>query len=159
VPALVQVSADGFALRRFAKSAFSLCLFVGVARSGVVALTPLNAVVLAGAVATGLVVFSAIWVATASVAFWIVDAREFGHAFTYGGGFLGSHPLDLYAGWLRRFVTYVLPIAFAVYLPVAYVLGKPARGAALSPLVALAAVGVARAIWQRGVRHYRSTGS
>lgn len=159
VPALVQVCADAFALRRIGKVFLALGVFVAVASNGVVDWTPLNAVVLAGAVVTGFTVFSAIWVVTSALAFWVVDARDFGNAFTYGGGFLSNQPLEIYAGWLRRFVTYVLPIAFAVYLPVAYVLGKPAPGAALSPLVSLAAVVVARAVWQSGVRHYRSTGS
>ena len=160
VPSLVQVCADAFALRRFARVAFALAVLAVVAANGVVAWTPARAAMLVGSVVTGFAVFSAIWVATSAVAFWVVDAREFGNAFTYGGGFLANQPLDIYGAWLRRFVTYVLPIAFAVYLPVAWVLGKQAGPPVwLSPLVAAAAVVVARAAWRTGVRHYRSTGS
>lgn len=165
VPALVQVCADAFALRRFAKLLLTVAVFAVVVRSHVVHWTPLRALVVAGAVVTGFVVFSAIWVATSAVAFWLVDARELGNAFTYGGGFLANQPLGIYGAWLRAFVTYVLPIAFAVYLPVAWVLGKPSPPglphglALLSPLVALAACVAARAVWQSGVRHYTSTGS
>lgn len=165
VPALVHVCADAFALRRFARLALAVAVFAVVVRSGTVDWTPARAAVLATAVVTGFAIFAAVWVTTSALAFWVVDAREFGNAFTYGGGFLANQPLDIYGGWLRRFVTYVLPIAFAVYLPVAWVLDKPRPaglpgGAVwLSPLVALATVAVARTVWRAGVRHYRSTGS
>jgi ABC-2 type transport system permease protein len=128
-----------------------------------VAWTPLRAAALAAALVDGLLVFTAVWVTTAAVSFWLVDAREFGNAFTYGGAYVGSNPLDIYAAWLRRFVTYLLPIGVGVYLPVAYLLGAPTAlpraGAAASPLAAALAVAVAAAVWRQGVRHYRSTGS
>jgi ABC-2 type transport system permease protein len=146
VHSLVQVCADAFALRRVARVAFIVVVLVAVAP--VVDWTPARAAVLALAVVTGFAVFSAIWVATSAFAFWVVDSREFGNAFTYGGGFLAQQPLDIYGTWLRRLVTYVLPIAFAVYLPVAWVLGKRsgATSVALSPVVAVASVLVARTV-------------
>jgi ABC-2 type transport system permease protein len=165
VPSLVQVSADGIAFRRFTRTALALVLVpVALARADV-AWTPARAAALVAALVAGFALFAAVFVTTSAVAFWLVDAREFGNAFTYGGAYLGSQPLDIYAAWLRRFVTYLLPIAFAVYLPVAYLLGKPyagglPRGAvALTPLVALACVLAAGAVWRGGVRHYQSTGS
>ena len=165
VSSLVHACADAFALRRVARVLFVLGVLAVVAANGAVDWSPARAAVLALAVVTGFTIFSAIWVATSAFAFWVVDAREFGAAFTYGGGFLAQQPLDVYGTWLRRLVVYVLPIAFAVYLPVAWVLGKPApaglpRGAVvLSPAVAAVAVVVAAAVWRGGVRHYRSTGS
>jgi ABC-2 type transport system permease protein len=165
VNSLVQVCADAFALRRAARVVFHLGVLGVVAGQGAVAWTPARVAVVAFAVVTGFTVFSAVWVATSAFAFWVVDSREFGNAFTYGGGFLAQQPLDVYGTWLRRFVVYVLPIAFAVYLPVAWVLDKP-RAAGLppaatllSPVVALVAALGAAAVWRRGVRHYRSTGS
>ena len=165
VSSLVQVCADAFALRRFARVAFALALLGVVGASGVVAWTPARAAVVLLALVTGFTIFSAVFVATSAFAFWVVDSRELGNAFTYGGGFLAQHPLDIYGTWLRRLVVYVLPIAFAVFLPVAWVLDKPASAGlpraavALCPVVALAAALAAGQVWRSGVRHYRSTGS
>lgn len=165
VSSLVQVCADAFALRRVARVAFAVALLGVTGTSGAVDWSPARAAVVALALVTGFTIFCAVFVASSAFAFWVVDARELGNAFTYGGGFLAQHPLDIYGTWLRRFVVYVLPIAFAVYLPVAWVLDKPApaglprAAVALCPVVALATAAAAGQVWRYGVRHYRSTGS
>ena len=115
-------------------------------------------------VPTGVVIFASIWVATICIAFWSVDAREVSNAFTYGGQFLGQFPMNLYDRWLRRFLAYVVPIAFVAYFPALYILGKPDPIGLpewlrfTSPLVAVAAAFVASAVWRFGVRHYQSAG-
>lgn len=165
VDSLVHVCADAFALRRVSRVVFCVGVLAVVVASGVVRWTPGRVAVTVLGLLTGFTVFSAIFVASSALAFWVVDSREFGNAFTYGGGFLAQQPLDIYGTWLRRFVVYVLPIAFAVYLPVAWVLDKPApaglprEAALLSPAVAAATAAVALLVWRAGVRHYRSTGS
>ena len=117
------------------------------------------------ALVAGTAIYGAIWVVTASIAFWSVDAKEVGNAFTYGGGTVTSYPVDVFAGWLRGFITFVLPLAWVAYLPGAIVYGKPIafglpRLAVWTvPLVALAAMAVARGVWGAGLRQYRSTGS
>ncbi len=113
----------------------------------------------------GIVIFASIWVAFSSIVFWIVDSQEVTNAFTYGGGFLSQYPVDVFASWLRRFVTFFVPIAFASYYPSLYVLGKedplglPGAVQFASPLVAVVAVTAGTLVWRVAVRHYRSTGS
>jgi ABC-2 type transport system permease protein len=165
VRTMVQLCGDSFAPRRLSRLGLALVV-TPIALHGVhVHWTAVRVIVLVLAVLNGFAVFGSIWVVTAAVAFWIVDAAEFGNAFTYGGNAVSTQPLDIYTGWLRRFVTYVLPIGFATYLPVAYVLDKPfapglPRGlVAVCPLAGVLAVLVARAVWRAGIRHYQSTGS
>ena len=108
--------------------------------------------------------FSSIWVVGACIAFWTTDGGEFTNAFTYGGTFLAQYPVDIYSAWLRRFLAYVVPLAFVCYFPSLYVLGKPDPLGLprlldfASPLVALAAALAAGMIWRGAVRHYRSAG-
>ena len=115
-------------------------------------------------VLVGFVIFGAIWVIASSLAFWVVEMREVANAFTYGGRVVTGYPMEIFTGWLRRVAT-VVPLAFISYQPALWVLGRtdphgsPAWFRFAGPLVAAAAVLVARAVWHSGIRHYRSTGS
>ena len=164
LPSLLQVIASDFSLRRLGKA------FQGVAVLAV-AVTQLEidwtfgrAAVIPLAVLAGAVIYGAVWVALATIAFWIVDAIEFVNAFTYGGNFLSQYPLNIFASWLRGLVVFVLPIGFVAYFPSLYVLDKPdplgfpAGLQFASPLVAAVSAVVAVRVWGFAVRHYRSAG-
>jgi ABC-2 type transport system permease protein len=77
---------------------------------------------------------------------------------------LAQYPIDIYDEWLRRFLAYIVPLAFVAYFPSLFILGKPdplgtpSWIAFVSPLVGLAAALVASAVWRFGVRHYQSAG-
>ncbi len=72
-------------------------------------------------------IYGAVWVALATIAFWIVDAIEVVNAFTYGGNFLSQYPIGIFARWLRGLVVFVIPLAFVAYFPALYVLDKEDR--------------------------------
>ena len=117
------------------------------------------------AILAGAVIYGAVWVALATIAFLIVDSIEFVNAFTYGGNFLSQYPLDVFALWLRSLVIFVLPVGFVAYFPALYLLdrpdelGLPEALRFASPLVAVAAVAGAWVLWGAAVRRYRSVGS
>ncbi len=115
---------------------------------------------------SGSIIFGAIWVLGAASVFWTTGSGlEVLNTFTYGGNQLTSYPLNIYAGWLRRLLAFVIPLGFVNYFPSLYILdradplGAPIALRFLSPLVAVATVIVARSVWGLGIRHYRSTGS
>jgi len=162
---LVQLSGAEFALRRIGRMVQPLVvLCIALPRVDVtwglveVALVPVT-------VLSGAVIFGAIWVLTSSVAFWLVDTQEVANAFTYGGSAVTAFPLDVLGGWLRRIVTFAVPLAFVSYVPVARLLGKPPPlglpepAAFAAPAVATVLALVARQVWRVAIRHHRSTGS
>ncbi len=164
LPSLMQVVASDFSLRRLGKAvqgigvlAYALAQLDVEWSLGKAAMIPL-------AVAAGSMIYAGVWVALATVAFWIVDAIEFVNAFTYGGNFLSQYPLNVFARWLRGLVIFVVPLAFVAYFPALYVLGKddalglPDALRFSSPLVAVAAMLAAGALWRVAIRHYRSAG-
>src|SRR5437763_8775810 len=120
---------------------------------------------LALALASRTGIYFAVLVLGASFCFWDVQAKEATYVFTYGGDGLASYPLDVYRGSVRRFFTFVVPLAFVNYEPALYLLGRsdplglPDAARLLSPVAALAMAALARFGWQQGVRHYQSTGS
>lgn len=165
LPPLLHLSASEFALRRLGRTVQPLVVLVGA-----LVLAPIDwdieAVALVPvAVASGTVLFGAVWVVTSSISFWTVESQEVANAFTYGGGVVVHHPLDLLGAWLRRLFTFVVPLAFVAYLPAARLLdrpnplGWPNALAWAAPLVAAASFLVARGIWGLALRHHRSTGS
>jgi ABC-2 type transport system permease protein len=163
-PALLQLSATEFALRRLGRSLQPLVVLVGALvvapidwSAEVVVLVPVTLV-------SGTLIFGSVWVVTSSISFWTVDSQEIANAFTYGGGVAAQYPIDVLAAWLRRLFTFVVPIAFVAYVPAARMLGRDAVGvpsvaAWATPVIAVLSVLVARAVWDVAVRHHRSTGS
>lgn len=162
---LFQLSTDEFAFRRFGKLLQATIVFLLATAGAGIDWTPGRLLMVPVALVSGSVIFGAIWVMSASVAFWLVDTEEAAHAVTYGGNYMSQYPLEIYGTWLRRFFTFVVPTAFIAYFPALYILGRndpfgsPRWLQFSSPVVALAAFLVARAVWTLGVRHYRSTGS
>ncbi|GAA4573791.1 ABC transporter permease [Planotetraspora kaengkrachanensis] len=116
-------------------------------------------------VASGTVIFTALWALGGAAQFLLTDAPEVANAFTYGGATLTHYPLSVYGGELVRGVTYVLPLAFVNWQPGLYVLGRddpfglPYWLRFLSPAAAAAIALAAFLAWRAGVRRYRSTGS
>ena len=161
---LLLLCGQEFALRRAGKVMQSV-LILGVAVTQVPVDWDLGrAGMVVAMVVVAFVIFGGIWVITSSIAFWAVEVREVANAFTYGGSFVSHYPLEVFSGWLRRTVT-VFPMAFISYFPSLWVLerqgprGAPGWYSFAGPLVAVAVVLVARAVWASGIRHYRSTGS
>lgn len=163
VGAFFQIFASDLALRR-----------IGRATAGLAALaistlpvewTPDRILVLSLGLASGVAIYFAIFVVGAASAFWTTQGNEAINIFTNGGNMVTSYPLDVFDGWLRRLITFVVPLAFINYYPALYILdrsdplGLPDWSRLASPLAATLAMLAAGAIWSAGVRHYSSTGS
>ncbi|NUT56153.1 MAG: hypothetical protein HOQ03_09245 [Thermoleophilia bacterium] len=164
LPSLLQVVASDFSLRRVGKIAQGIAV-LGVALVAVdVDWTVGRVLMIPLAVVSGTLIYCGVWIALATVAFWIVDAIELVNAFTYGGNFLSGYPITIFGRWLRNLVLFVVPIAFVSYFPALYVLDRPDELGLpdalryLSPVVALLTSIVAVLVWENAVRHYRSAG-
>ncbi|MFJ6807829.1 ABC transporter permease [Streptomyces anulatus] len=165
VPVLAQVAADRFALRRLGRITQGLLVLGYALVSLDIAWTPLKVLMLPMTVVSGAAIFGAIFVAGAAFQFVAQDASEVQNSFTYGGTTLLQYPPTIFAKDLVRGVTFVVPLAFASWLPALYVLGReypvdlPQWVAFLPPLVAAGCWALAGLAWRAGLRAYRSTGS
>lgn len=163
--AFFQVLTEDLPLRRLGRIGQAVFVLVLALRHNNVEWTPDKFAVLALALACGVAIFFSIFVLAAAFCFWTVEGKEATHVFSYGGVTLADYPLDIYTDWLRRFVTFLLPLAFVSYYPALYLLdrtdplGLPDWTRLLSPLAAAALSFAAYTGWSAGVRHYQSTGS
>jgi ABC-2 type transport system permease protein len=160
-----QLVAMDFAPRRAGRVLVSGSLIVAAAHWSGVRWTPGRVLLAVLTPVGGGVLFGAVFVATATVAFWWIDSGEFGNAFTYGGRDFTAFPMTVYQGFFRRLLGYGLGYAFAGYYPALGLLdrpdplGGPAWFAWATVPVGLIAALVARQVWRLGLRQYRSTGS
>lgn len=164
LPSLLQVISSDFALRRVGKALQGLAVLVVALVLLDVDWTLGRALAIPLAVASGAVIYAGVWIALATIAFWIVDAIEIVNAFTYGGSFLSAYPVTVFGRWLRNLVLFVVPIAFVAYFPALYVLDRPDELGLpdalrfASPAVAVLTAVAAKLVWENAVRHYRSAG-
>ena len=162
---LPQIMVSDVRLRRIGRIAGALAVMVYALAQVSVVWTPAKVALAIATPLAGAVIFSAIWVVTCSVCFWIVEGREFANAFTYGSGAFTSYPVNVYSAPLRWVMAFIVPGAFVAYYPSLALLGKqdplglPGWVGWTSPLVAALAAGVAALVWRFAVRHYRGTGS
>ncbi|MGH3311951.1 MAG: ABC transporter permease [Streptomyces sp.] len=165
VPALAQVAADRFALRRLGRITQS-ALVLGWALTRVdIHWSPWTPLALAAMLLSGAAIFGAVIVLGGAFQFWAQDAAEVQNAFTYGGATLLEYPPTIFAKDLVRGVTFVIPLAFVNWLPALRLLGRddplrlPGWLDFAGPAVAAACCAVAGLAWRTGLRAYRSTGS
>jgi ABC-2 type transport system permease protein len=161
----LQLLTSDLQLRRLGRALVSAGVLAVVLAQGSLAATPLVVALLVVTPITGAVIIGAVWVATCAVSFWIVEGRELANAFTYGSTITTAYPITIFAPWLRTLFCFLVPGAFVAYFPALAILGRPdplGLPPALpyvTPLVAVAAAGIAALVWRAGVRHYTGTGS
>lgn len=152
-------------VRRLGRVCSGVVVLAVAVRLAGVPLTPANLLLLVLAPLAGAVFFSAVFVATATVAFWWVDSGELSASLTYGGRDFTSYPMTVYGGWFRHMLAFGLGFGFVAYYPALLLLDRPDPLGApswlgwCSPVLAAAAAILAGLVWRTGVRHYRSTGS
>ena len=166
VSALLQVASSDFRLRRLGRITQGIvALFIATAFLPAFHWTLLKVVATLIGVASGSMLFLAVWLLGATMCFWTVEPTEIVNILTYGGRDMLSYPLNIYNQVMQRVFLFVVPLAFGTFVPVCYILGKPLpfdlpnNLLFASPAVAIAFFLVARAVWQFGVRRYQSTGS
>ena len=117
------------------------------------------------AVAGGVALFSGIIVLQATLSFWTIESLEVVNVLTYGGVQAAQYPLNIYAGWFRKVLTFGVPLACVAYYPVLAILKKPDPLGApdwilpFTPLAGFAFLALSFLAWRIGVARYASTGS
>jgi ABC-2 type transport system permease protein len=162
---LIQVISSDFAIRRLGRISQAAAVLVYALVRADIAWDVGRVLMLPVAVVCAMVIFASTFVLGSCLSFWTVNSAEAANAFTYGGNYMTSYPLDIYGPWLRRIFAFVVPLAFVTYFPGLYLLDKPdplgfpEYFQFLAPVAAIAFAAVAAFVWRTAVRHYRSTGS
>ena len=164
--AFMQIIGSDFRLRGVGRMIEGCLIFLlALHLLPVVHWTPASLLVMPLGVASGSVIFMALFLLGATMCFWTVETSELTNIVTDGGREMLSYPISIYHPALQGFFLFVVPLAFGSYVPACYILGRPlpfglpAELVFAAPLLALAFALAAGIIWRFGVRHYQSTGS
>jgi ABC-2 type transport system permease protein len=163
VPLITQIMGSRFELRRIGR----IVIGFAVAAAGILVIPmqwTLWKVVLLPMMVIGMVCFfGGLFVFGSTVTFWTIESIEVMNILTYGGSYAMSHPVSIYPGWLRAFLTFIVPAIFLNYYPTLYLLDRPLPAgdwvAFLSPLVGIGVLWLAFRVFKIGIRYYQSTGS
>jgi len=139
----------GFALIAYSISRQSAEAGLGVGSLATFALT----------LASGVVVLYCSWIMLATFAFWFVrvdNLTSLLHSF-FG---MGRFPVDAYPLWLRRVLTFVVPVALVTTVPSEALTGRLATAVPLvSVLTATLMVWLSTRLWRLGLGQYTSASS
>ena len=162
---LGQLVTSDFSLRRLGRVGTGIAVLVVALVAVDIDWTPSRALLVVITPFAGAVIFSAVFLATSTIGFFVVEGMEFASAFTYGGNYLAAFPFPLFGAVVRRFFTFAVPVAFVAYLPALALLGRPDPlglpgwlSWSAVPVAAVAWV-AALAVWRTGVRHSVGAGS
>lgn len=119
------------------------------------AVTPVQALAFVVTLLCGIATVSAFLFLLATAAFWFVKLDNIFVIFDSLFGQAARWPVTIFPGWLRVIMTFVIPVSFAVTVPVQGLtgsLGWPT--AVLAVVVSAAFVTASRLFWRFALKHY-----
>ena len=163
--AALQLAGYEVRLSRIGRLLQGLAVLVLATRLAPIDWDPASVAVAIGAVVGGAALILAILVFQAALAFWTVESLEIANVLTYGGVQAAQYPLNIYAAWFRRFLTFGVPLACVAYYPVLAILkradplGAPDWILPFTPVAGFVFLALSFLAWRAGVARYTSTGS
>lgn len=164
LPVLLQLMTSDFQLRRVGRLAFAFLAMAAALfltdidwDTGKVLLfliTPL----------AGAAIFGALFVGAGAVQFWLVDGRQLGNAFTYGGRYVASMPGAALFLPMQVFFTFVVPATLVAYAPSLVLLelegpaGIPSWTGWLGLPAAVVLWGLMLLLWRAAIKKYTGAG-
>lgn len=108
----------------------------------------------------GTFIYTAIKLATTSIAFWVKFAQHY-MFMVYQLSTFAKYPMSIYPNAIKGLLTFVIPFAFTGFYPGAYFLDKGSflSGVIMTFVVSIASLIVAYRIWLKGISVYESCGN
>ena len=133
---------------------------------GVVVIDALHIIMFIVSVFAGALIYSAIKLFFASLAFWVKISAPFLQA-AYNMADFAKYPTEIYASVVRFIITWIIPFAFVAYLPASYFLGVSGFMGfdnniiviGIECIIAVIFALIAYAVFCRGTKVYESAGN
>ncbi len=162
---ILQILEYDFTLRRIGRFSQGFAVLLYGFLTVPVHFTVGRVIVLSAAFLGSTFVFISLMLIRAALAFRTTETLELMNTMTYGGVQTAQYPISIFPVGLRRFFTFIVPLACVNYFPILFVLGKPDPLGSPAWLLALSPAGgflfliAGVAVWRAGIMRYTSTGS
>lgn len=164
LPVLLQLMTSDFQLRRVGRLAFALLAMVAALLLTDIDWDPGKVVLFMITPLAGAAIFGALFVGAGAVQFWLVDGRQLGNAFTYGGRYVASMPGAALFLPMQVFFTFVIPATLVAYAPSLVLLelegpaGIPSWTGWLGLPAAVVLWGLMLLLWRAAIKKYTGAG-
>ena len=157
---LLAVTVEVFQVDSFGELAVGVALLAVSARHIDLPFVWYDLPLAATAVVFGMLIYTAIKMIFAAVAFW---TKRSGHILqmAYGMSDFSQYPVEIYSRAVRRTVTYLLPFAFTGYYPASYLLRhtQPVFSILGTVVAGSVLLAIGLLVWHKGLSAYESAGS
>ena len=106
----------------------------------------------------GALILGAIQTILSITSFWTYKSNEIIWTFICMHSF-AKYPIDIYNGFIKFLITFILPFVFVAYYPTMDYLGMGNHLMYLSPIIAIVLWVIAIKVWDLALKKYRSTGN
>lgn len=164
LPVLLQLMTSDFQLRRVGRLAFALLAMAAALFLTDIDWDPGKVVLFMITPLAGAAIFGALFVGAGAVQFWLVDGRQLGNAFTYGGRYVASMPGAALFLPMQVFFTFVIPATLVAYAPSLVLLelegpaGIPGWTGWLGLPAAFVLWGLMLLLWRAAIKKYTGAG-
>ena len=137
----------------------AIVLGVALAKSSIL-WSPLRIVCLILMFVCSIIIFGGMFMLYSGISIFTVEGLEAINIITNGGRDLCYYPLDVYTSVLRKFFTFIIPLACVNYLPLQFLLGRSNNVFyAVTPLFGILFAVVCYIFFRWALTKYKSTGS
>lgn len=157
---ILQVLGTDISFERVGRATMAVILFVYLLISKPELLKPDMMLTIILMILGTFIIYSALFVLKAGITFFTTQGLEIMNIFTDGGRDLTQYPLDIYKEWVKKFFTFVVPLALVNYYPLLYIIGRTTNKLCmLAPLASIIFLIPCYIVWRIGLNKYKSIGS
>lgn len=157
---LFHVIAEKFQIDAAGELIMGIVLVCISAGSAGLIVTPVSILLFIAAVIFASMIYTAIKLWTASLAFWIKASGQVTQVFYMANEF-AKYPTTIYSRFIRMVITYIVPFAFTGYYPCVYFFTGENPWFNIGGCAAISVIMMTFGLfmWKRGIRAYESAGS
>lgn len=159
-PILLQVLGSQMQLSKIGRMIISIVTFIIllIYKPELIAIDKIVTIILM--VVGTIILYTGLFILKAGICFFTTQSLEIMNIFTDGARDLAQYPMDIYAGPVKEFFTYIIPVTMVNFYPLQYIIGRTDNKLyMIAPIATIVMLVPCLLVWNLGIKKYQSTGS